>query len=195
MEKQFQTLLAATHNRACDLNAAWHKVIAYAVKKAHSDKESGLAYVQAALDAAPAGIRKNVASAFRQLNINISALERGQFRAEGVRNPKAQEKTFERIKAGDIPDVVAMADRVPREKKADNRSPMEVAQDAIDRLLARLKKDNPDAAAVLNDKLAAPTPKCAMFSADGTRIDLTPDEYDAAIKTIMASRIGLRKAA
>lgn len=195
MEKQFQILLAATHNRACDLNAAWHKVIAYAVRKAHSDKENGLAYVQAALDAATAGVRKQVASAFRQLNINVSALERGQFRAEGVRNPKAQEKTFERIKAGDIPDVVAMSDRLPREKKADKRDAAEVAQDAIDRTLARLKRDNPDAAAIFNDKIAAAAPKCALFSTEGTRIDLTPDEYDAAIKAVMAGRIGLRKAA
>lgn len=210
MEKQFITLLNATMARAEGLNAAWHKVIGYAVKKAHSDRENGLQYVQAALDAAPAGIRKAVASAFRQLNLNISALQRGQFRAEGVRNPKAQEKVFDRVKAGDIPDVVSMVDKLPKAKKEDTRAAADVAQDVIDRALARLKRDNPDAAAIFNDRMAGKVVTVETvvekvvekFEANvicvGDAEDIlhcSREEIDAVVEFIMARRMGALKAA
>lgn len=209
MEKQFLNLLAATTTRAQDLNATWKKVIGYAVKKAHSDKEHGLEYVQMSLDTAVGGVRKGVASAFRQLNINITALEHGQYRAEGVRQPKKQEEVFARIKANDLPDVVAMTDRIPKAKKDKAAEPADVvAQDAIDRLIARLKKDNPAAAAIVNDRLAGKevekiverpveqyTPNSICVGDAEDIFCVTPEEMDVVLKALNTHRIGKLKAA
>ena len=153
MEKEFIKLLAATSGRLEGLNKAWAGVIGYAVKKCHSDRENGLEYVQAALDSAAGGVRKGVASAFRQLNISVESMPHGQFKAFGIRNPKKQEDVFARIKAGDVPDVVAVVDRLPKAKKPVTITAEEAAKGAIDRMLARLKAENPEAYAIANDRI------------------------------------------
>lgn len=212
MEKHFIDLIASASAKVEGVNAAWKKVIAYAVNKAYGAND--VTYTQYALDAAVKGVRPGVASAFRKLGLVVGRLEHGQYKAEGVRSMKAKREVLERVKAGDIPDVVAMADPLPKAKKERTEAEKlamanEDAQKAIERMLARLKAENPAAFAVANERVTRSTPVevpvervVEKFSpnvlciGDSEEVmELTAEEVAAAVGAVLAMRTGALKMA
>lgn len=212
MEKHFIDLIASASAKVEGVNAAWKKAIAYAVNKAYGANDT--TYAQYALDAAVKGVRPGVASAFRKLGLVISRLEHGQYKAESVRSMKAKREVLERVKAGDIPDVVAMADPLPKVKKERSEAEKlaaanDDAQKAIERMLARLKAENPAAFAIANERVTRSTPvevpvervvekfspNVICIGDNEDILDCTPDEIFAAVEAVNALRRGQLKAA
>lgn len=220
LSSAFRKMLAGVSGKTEALNAGWKAVIGEAVKKAYSDKD-GSQYVQAAVDSASFDVRPAVVSALRTFGIQIDRLEghKRQFSVPElcVRDKKKQEAMIAKVKAGDIPDVVGKADPIPKPAKAKELAgkPAERAQKIIDRALKALS-DDPEARAILNDRLTAVADAEKTYSAgvakgekealekssgclileDGSgALRLDAEEYDAVLEFIMEQRTGVALAA
>lgn len=191
MEKQFQTLLAATLSRTEDLNTAWMKVIGYAVRKAYATKS--VTYVQAALDGAVAGVRPAVASAIRKLGVDVNKGERGAYHAVGVRDYSKQADVFNKITAGDIAPVIATADKLPKPKKdvSELGTPQERATKVLTAFVKRQKEADPEAGAIINDIIArkAPDDGRAVLRTKEMQLDLTDAEAAAVADYVTMMRM------
>ena len=190
MDKNFINLLNATLTKAEGLNEAWAKVIAYAVKKAFAAKDS--TYAQAAVDSAPAGVRKGVAASLKKLGVLVNSAPNAQFTVAGVRDPSKQAEVFAKIAAGDIQPVIAMADKTPVAAKTPELvgTPRQRAEKAAAAVLARLKGKDPAAAAEFNDmttKFATNAPM--LRTPDGVAIELDNSEVQAMAQYLTELRM------
>lgn len=224
LSASFRKMLGVIESRSAALNAAYKKVIGETVRKAYSDKHGSM-YVQAMVDHTPYDQRPVVVSALRSFGLSIDKLE-GKGRRYDVpevciKDRKKQQEMFNRIEAGNIPDIIGrepQAQAEPKKKELKGKAE-ERAQSALDRLLARLAETDPEARTILNDRLMtareAPDVKAAYKSGmnagiekmraelsggivteDGTEcVRLSAEEYDAVMATLTALRTGALKAA
>lgn len=190
MNKQFINLLAACAKRNEDVNTAWKKAIGYAVNKAY--RERNVEYVNAALAAAPLKLRPLVASAMRKLGVNVVKGEAGAYVSDGVRDVSKQDEVQQRIKDGDIADVLdAQAVAKPKKEKELTGTAAERVSAAVTRMIKRLRDEDPDAAAVLNDIWTARSPETrdSLRMSDGAVLSLTEEEREAVVLFVTARRV------
>lgn len=121
----------------------------HCIRQAYAGNNSDTQY---ALDNLVQWARAPLASWFRAMGLVIEqpAINSARFTVQGVKDQKNQRKAIELAK--DKP-VMVSEHQVKREKKPVELKGTEGerAQKAIEKLIAKLRKDDPDAAAYLND--------------------------------------------
>lgn len=111
-----------------------------------------------------------------------------------VKSQKRQQKALEECVEPVLKVEAQTVRTTPKAPKLEG-SVKARAEKAAGRMVAKLKATDPEAAAVLNDKLTTSN-KLSAFDATGERIELTAEEFSAAMTAVMALRApALRRAA
>lgn len=152
---------------------------------------------QYALDTLPDVWRNPLATWLRARGIIVSQKAVGTSRfivgedGKLVKSQKRQERAFAEAKTELVLATESQSVRQPRKEKKIDAALEERVRKASASFIARVKKDDPDAAAVLNDRL---TRKVSLVD----ELEPSAAEIEAAVQTIMLMRMEggkLRRAA
>ena len=112
-----------------------------------------------------------------------------------VKSAKRQAKALEEAQVEPVLKVQEQTVRTAPKAPTLKGSAKARAEAAAGRMVAKLKTTDPEAAALLNDKLTTSN-KLSAFDANGERIELTAEEFAAAMEAVTALRMpALRRAA
>lgn len=144
-------------NSAVDL---W-KIGQQCVYKAYSSADGGQAFVQYALDTLPEFARKALVVYFKKAGILVNAPVQGSKRYtipnKCVLDPKHQSKAFEFVRTTPVMAIEQREGKKAKAPKVLAGTAFERAREALEKahksLIERMKKDDPDAAALVNNLL------------------------------------------
>jgi hypothetical protein len=168
-------------NDAVDL---W-KVGQQAVYKAYSSADGGQAFVQYALDTLPEFSRKALVVYFKKAGLLVNAPAQGSKRytvpAKCVLDPKHQAKAFEFVRTTPVLSIEQREGKKAKAPKVLTGTAFERAKEALSKahksLIERLKKDDPEAGALVNNLLVE-TQENVYFDAKGRRNALSKDQVE-----------------
>jgi len=124
------------------------------VKKAYA---GNVHFARACYNALRVKDRAEFAGFLKRYGLNVTKIDRTNFDIGGVLNPKNQRKHIEGAKA-DIAYFRLVDAHVPQRKspKEDTRTPMQIAQQALEAAINRAEKVNPRAADIVREKINTP---------------------------------------
>lgn len=187
--KKFQALVAKVIGS--DVGELLRQVGEEATRQCYT-AQSG-EYAQYALDTLPDAWRDPLATWLRARGVVVTQKAVGSSRyfvgkaddagvVKLIKSPKGQEKALADAKTEPVLRVEAQTVRVERKTPELKGLAQERANDAAKRMLAKLRKIDPDAAALLNDKLATP-------HTEFDQLQPTDAEVQAAIEVVTLMRM------
>jgi hypothetical protein len=178
-------------NDAVDL---W-KVGQQCVYKAYSSADGGTAFVQYALDTLPEYARKALVPYFKKAGLLVNAPAQGSKRytvpAKCVLDPKHQSKAFEFVRTTPVMAIEQKTGKKAPAPKVLTGTAFERAKEALAKahksLIERLKKDDPEAGALVNNLLVE-VQECVYFDVKGRRNKLSKDQVEL-IELILSGEV------
>jgi hypothetical protein len=161
------------------------KVGQQAVYKAYSSSDAGAAFAQYALNTLPQYMRESLAKYFKRAGLIVNAPMQGQknyiIPEKCILDPKHQSKAFEFVRTTAPLTVEQRTGKKAPAPKVLTGTAFERARDALAKahksLIERLKKDDPDAGALVNNLLVE-TQENVYFDARGRRTVLSKDQIE-----------------
>jgi hypothetical protein len=164
-------------NDAQEAATRLHLVGITAVQKAYSADNS--AYAEYALNAIPKYLKKPFAVWLKRAGLNVFEPAAGMklYSVQGVVDKSRQAKVLEQIKSRLVIEIVAKD--VKERKAVELKDTPEIRADkAITSLLARMSDKDPEAKAIINNRVttAKPVTSRVLYDVDGTAVSLSVEE-------------------
>lgn len=158
-----------------------------AVRKAYSNTEDKGEYARVLFEYTADGLKSPLARFFRTCGLSVTLDgKRDTLSMIGdVLDRTMQQKVFDKLESMNA-FVLDMQVKAKREPKPQDGTWAEQADKAIANMIARLKKDRPEVAGIVNQRLQTPAPWVAKLAT----LNPTPDEVLAIIETLKALRAG-----
>lgn len=185
--EQFSTACVKLGSKFADAAALLHVYAIIAVNKAYGSTDEGGHWVAALLNAMPQYARRTLRNyLFRVGGLNIPELAHGAkeyaIPADCVLDRSKQALHMEKVRTTPVYAVEVKEGRKPRVKTL-NGTVQERANKAIESAITRLKKDDPEAGAVLNEMFTMARAMC-LYTQDGTRVALTREQLEVVTSLI-----------
>lgn len=157
------------------------------VKMAYTKKEHNMAEVQFLLDNAPKFAVSAIASAYKRCGLEISSPEVGsnRYMAICVVDNSKQKKVFDKLAELTVLqiEVPVKQERKPKELKGEVA---ERATKALQSTITRLQNTDPEASALLNDRMVSGNQVNVLIDGKGTKYVLDAETVADIVAQLMA---------
>jgi hypothetical protein len=183
--QNFNEFVDSTSKRLARDSVDLWKIGQQCVYKAYSSADGGSAFAQYALNSLPEDARKALASYLKKAGVLFNTPMQGskQYTVPNkcVLDPKHQSKAFEFVRTTPVVAIEQRTGKKAPAPKVLTGTAFERARDALAKvhksLIERLKKDDPDAGALVNNLLVE-TQENVYFDARGRRTVLSKDQIE-----------------
>jgi hypothetical protein len=171
------------------------KIGQQAVFKAYSSADGGAAFAQYALNALPQYMRESLARYFKKAGVIVNPPSHGVKNyvvpAKCILDPKHQAKAFEFVRTTPVMAIEQKTGKKAPAPKVLVGSAFDRAKEALSKahksLIERLKKDDPEAGALVNNLLVE-VQECVYFDVKGRRNKLSKDQVEL-IELILSGEV------
>jgi hypothetical protein len=157
------------------------------VKMAYTKKEHNMAEVQFLLDNAPKFAVSAIASAYKRCGLEISSPEIGsnRYMAICVVDNSKQKKVFDKLAELTVLqiEVPVKQERKPKELKGEIA---ERATKALQSTITRLQNTDPEASALLNDRMTSGNQVNVLIDGKGTKYVLDAETVNDIVAQLLA---------